>query len=195
VALGEGLYRHRGWVPVVPIVALLVFARPTAAGVAAGAGLWGVGEGIRLWAAAYLGKTARSSRPRAVKLVTGGPYAHTRHPLYWGNFLLTVGFVLLCGAGWPWVPAVVVPAFWGLYGVHARREEAVLARAFPAAHARYRKRVPRWRWRLRPAAVPGAGERGRPGLRRALRVEARTLGAEGWLLIALGLRAALFGSQ
>ena len=78
-----------------------------------------------------------------------------------------------------------------LYAGHGRREERLLAAAFPAGHGAYRAAVPAWRWRLRGAAVPSAGETGRPGWRRALAVEAWTLNAEFWLLLALWGRAAL----
>jgi protein-S-isoprenylcysteine O-methyltransferase Ste14 len=175
-------------VPVLPILAALVWGRPTALSLGVGLGLMATGEGLRLWGAAYLGKTARSSRPRAGKLVTGGPYGHTRHPLYLGNFLLTLGFTLASGAGFPWFPGLVAVGFLLLYRGHARREEAVLAAAFPAAWETYAGAVPGRGWRRRGARIPGAGEAAPPTLRRALAVEAWTLNAEFWLLVALGVR-------
>jgi protein-S-isoprenylcysteine O-methyltransferase Ste14 len=187
--LGALLYRHRGLVPVLPIVYALWAADPHRPWVMAGATLMALGEALRLWAAAHLGKTARSSRPRATKLVTRGPYAHTRHPLYWANFALTMGFTLMSGAGRPWFPPVVGLGFLALYVGHARREERALGAAFPAEAAAYRAAVPGWRWRLRAARAEEAGETGRPGLRKALAVEALTLNAELWLLLALWVRS------
>jgi protein-S-isoprenylcysteine O-methyltransferase Ste14 len=188
LGIGARLYRHRGLVPVLPIAYALWAADPRPGLLATGGALMAAGELLRLWGAAHLGGTVRSSRPRAGKLVTTGPYAFTRHPLYWANFALTVGFTLLTGAGWPLFPAIVAAAFAVLYTGHARREERALAGAFPAEAAAYRRAVPAWGGRWRPARVPGVGETGRPGLREALRVEALTLNAEFWLLAALWAR-------
>lgn len=187
--LGARLYRHRGLVPILPIAYALWAAEPQRPSVAVGAALMIVGEALRLWAAAHLGKTARSSRPRAAKLVTRGPYAHTRHPLYWANFALTLGFTVMSGAGRPWLAPLAGVGFLVLYIGHARREERALAAAFPTEAAVYRKAVPAWHWRLRGARVVEVGETGRPGWRKALGVEALTLNAEFWLILALWVRS------
>ena len=191
---GERFYRHRGLVPVLPLLYLFWAADPREPWLAAGLALMAAGEAVRTWGAAHLGMTARSSRPRAGKLVTHGPFAHTRHPLYWGNFALAVGFALASGAGRPWFPVLVAGGFVLLYAGHARREEATLARAFPDAFAAYRREVPAWRWRLRAGRAAPAGEASPPSWRRAARVEALTWNAEFWLLVGLWLRVRLGGS-
>jgi len=184
----DRLFRHRGLVPVVPIVLALWFARPTPAGFALGAGLMLLGEAIRFWGATHLGRRTRSSRPISTGIVTTGPYAHTRHPLYWGNLLLVTGFAVASGAGRPWFPALAAVGFIALYATHALAEEAVLRGAFPSVWRDYAARVPAWRWRLTPVRVTGAGECDRLGAPGALRVEALTLNAEFWLLAVLGFR-------
>ncbi len=187
------LFRHRGLVPVLPAIYALAFAHPRPPLIAGGAALMAAGEGLRLWGAAHLGRTARSRRPRAGKLVTTGPYAHTRHPLYQGNFALAVGFAVLSGAGWPWFPAGVAAAFLVLYRLHAEREEAALAAAFPEAWAAYRDTVPAAGWRLRAARASGAGPAGERSWGRALRVEALTLNAEAWAVAAVWARTRWLG--
>jgi protein-S-isoprenylcysteine O-methyltransferase Ste14 len=186
--VGEHLYKHRGLVPVIPILYALVAADPRPTLVISGLALMALGEAIRLWAAAHLGLIARSSSARAIKLVTSGPYAHTRHPLYWGNFCLALGYCVASGAGAPWFAVLITLGFLALYSQHARREERTLAAAFPDAFELYRSRVPGFLWALRPGGVPGAGETGTPSIGQALRVEALTLNAEFWLLIALWAR-------
>lgn len=190
-SVGAVLFRYRGWVPVVPIAFALGLARYRPAGLATGLALMAAGEGLRLWAAAHLGRTARSARVRSGKLVTTGPYAHTRHPLYLGNLALVAGFALASGAGWPWFSPAAAALYVALYRGHARREEAALARAFPAAFAAYRARVPGRGWRLRPARVSGAGESRPATLARAASVEVLTLNAEVWLIAALAARFTL----
>jgi len=182
------LFRHRGLVPVLPIAIALVWAEPRAPWLGIGIAAMAAGEGVRLWGTAHLGMTARSRTPQAGKLVTRGPYAHTRHPLYWGNLLISAGFAAATGAGWPWFPGGVGILFAALYSRHALREEAALAAAHPEPYAAYRSRVPRWRWRAAPARVSDAGDPGEPSLRRAIRVEAETINAEVLLLAALWVR-------
>lgn len=43
----------------------------------------------RFWASGYISKNSA--------LTIGGPYRYCRHPLYWGNFLMGLGFSLMCG--------------------------------------------------------------------------------------------------
>jgi protein-S-isoprenylcysteine O-methyltransferase Ste14 len=189
VDLGAFLYRARGFVPVVFVIGAIVFADPRPAVVVPGLVLVLLGEAMRLWSAAYLGGTVRSRSPRAVKLVTRGPYAHLRHPIYAGNFLLTVGYTLATGAGFPGFTALAAIGYGLLYAAHGRREERALAAAFPDAHAAYRAEVPAVGWRVRPADVPEQGGTGSPGWRRALAVELPSLHLELWLLVALWIRS------
>jgi protein-S-isoprenylcysteine O-methyltransferase Ste14 len=185
--LRQHLYRHRGWLAVPPALVAVLAADPERTRVLAGAALLGAGEALRLWAAAHLGMTVRSRAPRAGKLVTGGPFAHTRHPLYAGNLLLVAGLATLSGAFWPWFPLGMALAVTILYRGHAAREDAVLAAAFPEAHAAYRARVPRFGWRLRAARVTGV-HADPPGFRRAIRVEALTINAIFWVVMGIWVR-------
>lgn len=179
------LFRHRGLVPVIPILYALIAARPSGPALGIGLGLMALGEALRLWAAAHLGNTTRSSRVRAEKLVTGGPYAHTRHPLYWGNLALVGGFCLASGAGRPWFPLLAALGFVLLYRTHAMREEAALREAFPREYAVYAVQVPRFRWRFPARPAGPAGDPGDPSWRNAFWVELGTLHAELWVLFLL----------
>jgi len=49
---------------------------------------------FRLWAAGYIGSdTVHSENVKTATLVTSGPYAHTRNPLYFGLLLMALGFL------------------------------------------------------------------------------------------------------
>jgi protein-S-isoprenylcysteine O-methyltransferase Ste14 len=76
------------------------------------------------------------------KLATDGPYALTRNPLYFGSFLLTLGFAIMSGS---WIAALIliVPSL-VIYPNVIRNEEAHLERLFPEDFRRYRDRVPRF---------------------------------------------------
>ena len=64
-------------------MAALVLARPTPVSLALGLPLALLGEALRLWASGHIEKTKA--------LATGGPYAHTRNPLYVGSLLMAIG--------------------------------------------------------------------------------------------------------
>jgi len=75
-------------------------------------------------------------------LATTGPYGWTRNPLYFGSFLLGVGFAVMSGN---WIAgALIVLPFLGIYFSVIRSEEAHLSRLFPAEFIEYCTRVPRF---------------------------------------------------
>src|SRR5678815_386887 len=61
----------------------LVLAQPNLFSFLLGGLLAVAGEALRVWASGHIEKTER--------LATGGPYAHTRNPLYLGSALLGLG--------------------------------------------------------------------------------------------------------
>ncbi len=71
------------------------------------------------------------------ELVTTGPYAHVRHPIYTGVIFAMLGSCL--AAGWIWLLwfIVIVPYF--IYS--ATQEEKLLAKTFPEAYPAYKKRT------------------------------------------------------
>lgn len=110
-----------------------------------------VGLAYALWSLAYL-RRSFSILPQARGLVTGGPYALSRNPLYLGE-ILSSWAVFLPILGWAGAVALAVNVALQLYRIRA--EERVLAAGFGRAYDDYRKRVPRlvprpWRL-LRPA--------------------------------------------
>ena len=99
-----------------------------------------VGLVYSVWGLAYL-RRSFSIIPEARRLVTGGPYSLSRHPVYLGEIATAVG-VNLATAGWPGALAVVY--FIGAELLRMRWEEGVLARAFPSEYPAYAARTPRY---------------------------------------------------
>ena len=86
-----------------------------------------------------LGKSF-SIMPEARQLVTGGPYAYARHPLYAMELITIAGSVILYQQPWALLLGVGVMV---LLVVRSFFEEQVLSEQF-AEYAEYRKRVKRF---------------------------------------------------
>ena len=95
-------------------------------------------------------------------LMTGGPYAFSRHPMYIGELALWLGLAVLYGS--PVVLAGFAVCVAGMRRL-AVREEVGLEAAFGDPYRRYKARVPRWIGlprRAQTEAEPGAAaDRGR----------------------------------
>lgn len=77
-----------------------------------------------------------------VVLVTGGPYALSRNPIYLALLAAFLGVSLLLDNGWLLLalPPLVAALVTGVI----RKEERYLSRRFPEQYAEYRSRVRRW---------------------------------------------------
>jgi protein-S-isoprenylcysteine O-methyltransferase Ste14 len=128
----------------VAFVLVLALARPDLRSVALGFALAVPGEALRLWASGHIEKTRT--------LATGGPYAYTRNPLYFGSMLMTLGVAIASGSGWSGIVlAVYVLA---CYPTVMTEEAAFLKRTFPE-YADWARDVPVFVPRLSPAGPRG----------------------------------------
>jgi len=156
IALGEFFFRQRSWTPI-PFMLFLVLCTfresPDSITWVPGLVLIALGEGLRLWAVAVVGKESRTRGSGTTRLVTCGPYAAVRNPLYLGNFLLTLGATFISELLWM-VPVVCV-LYLIQYVPIILWEEHNLTKHLGAQYATYCQEVPRWipRW---PQAKPGA---------------------------------------
>ena len=147
--LGGFVFKYRSFVPV-PIALVLVFVHygATTASWApvAGALLVVLGQGVRLWAVRHIGTISRTRANRYGPLISDGPYALVRNPLYIGNFCLWIGFVV-----WSrllWMLPVAVAIFQVEYVAITGFEASLLRDKYPEAYARYAAAVPAWIPRL-----------------------------------------------
>ena len=101
--------------------------------------LIGVGSLGSLLVLSQLG-TSFSILPEARKLVTNGPYALVRHPLYTVEIVTIIGTAMQFEAPWSWAIALVVVA---LLWIRSHYEEQVLESAYPEYGA-YRARTKRF---------------------------------------------------
>lgn len=91
----------------------------------------------------FAAAVVRVQAERGHRVISTGPYAFVRHPMYSGAILFLVGIALLLGSWWG---VVISPVFALIFGLRARIEEATLTTGLPG-YADYAARV---RYRLIP---------------------------------------------
>jgi protein-S-isoprenylcysteine O-methyltransferase Ste14 len=113
-------------------LAVLVLARPRPLLLAVGFGIAVLGETIRLWASGHIEKT--------IRLATGGPYARSRNPLYFGSVLMGIGAAVAAGS--PWVALAGAAYFAAFYPSVIRSEAEFLRAKFGEEYETWAREVP-----------------------------------------------------
>jgi len=151
--LGGWLFRHRTALPL-PFAAAILGLRvgqapPSAALAAIGVAITVAGELLRMWGVHHIGAISRTRADRLGPLVSSGPFALVRNPLYVGNIAIWVGFALT--ARLVWLAPVIVLLLGLEYHAIVRWEEQLLESRLGDSYRQYQSRVPRWfpRWRAR----------------------------------------------
>jgi protein-S-isoprenylcysteine O-methyltransferase Ste14 len=106
---------------------------------AIGTALVGLGVGLAIFARIHLGRNwgTPMSRKENPELITGGPYAVIRHPIYTGIFLAMVGSTIEESTMW----LLPLALFTGYFIYSARREEALMCEQFPEEYPAYKRRT------------------------------------------------------
>jgi len=167
VAIGNFAFGYRDYIaPVSIAVAVLLSAPRPFLGDRALDPWWDVaalavalaGQALRVLVIglAYIQRGGKNKQIAADRLVVDGIFAHARHPLYVGNFLLLVGLMMIWNSALGYAVAAALAI--GLFCM-ARAEEVFLRRKFGAAFDAYCARVPRFIPRLRGLGRTLAGFR------------------------------------
>jgi protein-S-isoprenylcysteine O-methyltransferase Ste14 len=105
----------------------------------AGVAITALGIGFAIWARLTLGRNW--GMPMTVRenpeLVTGGPYAFVRHPIYTGVLGGLLGTALVVGVWW----FAVALLGCGYFLISARQEERDMLERFPGAYPTYKART------------------------------------------------------
>jgi protein-S-isoprenylcysteine O-methyltransferase Ste14 len=182
--LGGALFRARSVTPVVLIAIVVLW--PTSPGMtvtraAVAMALVVLGELYRLRAVGVAGKSTRTRGSKVKELVTSGPFARVRNPLYIGNFVLTYGLVVLSKVDWLlWAFPL---AFFFQYAAIVAWEESVLRRTFGAEYEHYRGEVRAWIPSLRRYSRPSGHSFRREIALRSERDSLRAIAVLGALLV------------
>ena len=106
---------------------------------AAGVAFCVLGIGLALWARVHLGRNwgMPMSTKESPDLVTTGPYARVRHPIYTGILIAMLGSALGETVFW----ALPLVAFGAYFVYSARREEELMIMQFPEQYRAYMQRT------------------------------------------------------
>ena len=98
------------------------------------------GVAIAIWARYTLGEywSAMVTLKEDHRLISNGPYAYVRHPIYTGLLLATLGTALMVGE---WRGIVTVLLVLIAHTQKAKREEALLGKEFGSQYEDYRHRT------------------------------------------------------
>ncbi|MHC5080485.1 MAG: methyltransferase family protein [Planctomycetota bacterium] len=145
--IGRGLYMFRGLIPIPLMAVVVLYARPSEIAFLAGVAVALLGETGRLWALTYIGPKSRAEgKRRADRLITEGPYALTRNPLYVANLTIAAGVLIAANR---WILLFAIPLGFLYYTLVAMAEEEFLQSAFPSQWPAYARQVPRFFPRVR----------------------------------------------
>ncbi len=120
--LGHFLYHHRGIIPAPFFILIIIFARE--------ANLSSIpfiitGIGLRLWAVGYLGQKSRGSEFNTESKIENGPFKLLKHPIYFGNFFLVCGVIILFNPQ-PWLSIIIILCFIAEYSIISNAETRYL---------------------------------------------------------------------
>ncbi len=179
------IFRMRSYTPIPFLIVMVVFARPTATSLAVGLAILLLGEGLRFWGVSIAGAETRTTGTvGGTYLITNGPFAFVRNPLYLGNMLRYAGVGVMSMALFPWLLLGAMVWFYLQYYLIVTREEEYLRERFGGEYERYCRSVHRFVPRLMPynsATPPPKSVNAAEGLAS----ERRTLQAIGLVTVAL----------
>ena len=103
-----------------------------------------IGELVRINAVRYAGGATRTMNVGAPSLCMSGPYSFTRNPLYLGNMIIYLGFVLFSGGPFVLELFIFVFIFFTFqYSMIISLEEETLSEKFDNSYFIYKENVPR----------------------------------------------------
>jgi protein-S-isoprenylcysteine O-methyltransferase Ste14 len=145
--IGLWLSRHRVW-GLVPLIATGLLASVGEMSVSKGL-LMMIAGGVGILAGTLLRIICRTftvseklGQPLEIALITEGPFALTRNPVYLSEVAIALGIAMM--SRMPWLVLITVLTSGAVYGPIIDLHEARLRHWHPDAYAAYSRLVPRW---------------------------------------------------
>jgi protein-S-isoprenylcysteine O-methyltransferase Ste14 len=147
----EFIFRNRSYTPIPAALTMFYFTSFKFSFSLLGLAFILIGELIRITAVRYAGGATRTMNVGAPSLCMSGPYSFTRNPLYLGNMIIYLGFVLFSGGQFLLETLFFVFIFFTFqYSMIISLEEETLIEKFANSYSVYKKNVPRLFPRLNP---------------------------------------------
>lgn len=179
------VFKYRSYTPIPFLVVMVFFAEPTITSLVCGFLIAALGEGVRFWGVSIAGSETRTTGTvGGTYLITNGPFAYVRNPLYVGNMLLYAGVGVMSMALFPWLLIVAVVWFYIQYTLIVSKEEEYLSERFGNDFEHYCQRVSRFLPRL-SAYVPLNPPPKRVSTSEGFASERRTLQAIGLVTLMI----------
>ena len=138
------LFKYRSYTPIPFVILMFYFYNGNITSWLVGSIVVLIGEFLRFWGVAYAGSLTRTTTSvKAKELITSGPFAHVRNPLYIGNILIYSGFGIISLALFPYLQILALIWFVFQYKLIIKIEEDFLEEKFGTQYTEYKKSVPR----------------------------------------------------
>jgi protein-S-isoprenylcysteine O-methyltransferase Ste14 len=184
------LFQYRSYTPIPFLVVMVYFMDPTVLSFIIGLVVIGCGEYLRLWGVSIAGSETRTTGTvGGTFLITSGPFAYVRNPLYVGNILIYTGVGIMSNALFPWLTVVAMVFFIVQYSLIVSLEEEYLLSAYGDEFRSYVSAVPRFIPRLAP--YKGTGIQPEMRWRNGVASERRTLQAIAVIVVVVWVRWAV----
>ncbi|MCB0751933.1 MAG: isoprenylcysteine carboxylmethyltransferase family protein [Ignavibacteriae bacterium] len=181
--LAKILFKFRSYTPVPFVIHMLVFYNGNPLSWIIGLIILILGELLRFWGVSFAGSITRTtSSVKADQLVTAGPFAHVRNPLYVGNILIYLGFGIISLALFPYLQIIALVWFVFQYTLIVSIEEEFLESKFGQSYKDYKANVNRIVPKLKAYKPENAGVI-EPNYQKGLKSEMRTMQALGVILL------------
>ena len=145
MTLGKFFFQYRSYTPLPFIIPMLLFARPTVTTMIIGGIFVLFGESFRFWGVSYAGSETRTTgNVGASSLVTQGPFAYVRNPLYLGNILMYFGISIMANSLVPYLQILSIVYFSFQYYYIILEEEGFLKEKFKDKYDHYFQNVNRF---------------------------------------------------
>jgi protein-S-isoprenylcysteine O-methyltransferase Ste14 len=142
VEIGEKLFQWRDYIAIPILVVILLASNPTSRTSTIGTLLLLLGQVMRIYTVAFLGAGGSERGGQPEHIISHGPFAIIRNPLYLGNVVMILGILIYAGA--PVLGFLSFVYFLFQYHCIAKYEESILLAKFGDEYERYLERVPAW---------------------------------------------------
>lgn len=142
VEIGEKLFQWRDYIAIPILMVVLLAAHSSARTATVGTLLMIIGQTIRVYTVSFLGAEGATRDGQTNGIISHGPFALIRNPLYLGSLTIVLGVLIYAGA--PIIGFIALVYFLFQYHCIAKYEETLLLAKFGDEYQRYLERVPAW---------------------------------------------------